>query len=986
MNLNMKLHRLCLVLAAAAPGLQFVPNGLAQSLTPGSAVSIGPGSNSCVTASIPAALPNNYTISAWIYLNSGSPGYDPGLAVLSSSTCGGSIEFLLRGSGPSSPQTLQLSRCDSFDGPSSTTTVPLSTWVNVAVSVSPAKLVSYFINGIPSGTWTASGDVTLSTSFLLGANTFYRRFDGLLDEFQIWKTALTASQIQANLYHSLVGNESGLVLYYRFDEGAGPTVSNSVSSGSADIGTLTDGASWVVSTVPFLPQAATSSAILITTNSATLQGSVIPNNLPAGASFEWGTTTSPYPYTNFVAQALGSGTAYVPVSLALSGLAPGTRYHFRTAATNGVGRGVGSDATFSTLALRAVTTLADSGPGSLRTAISSSASGDFVYFAVNGIITNLSELPVTNTLTILGPGGTNVILNGGAANRIFNLNTNANLSLSGLTLSGGHAPNGADESQNVFQNGGDAASGGAIYNAGTLVLNGCILATNRAGNGGTAGEDGAGGAGGNGGAIFNSGTLTLSNCTLQANQAGTGGGYNTFGGGGASGNGGAIFNSGTLVVEACTLNANTSGAGASSRNDAGANGGSGGAIFSSGSLWVANSTLAANSAGAAGGSVFFGANGGNGGGICSSGNSTLVACTLSGNAVGAGYGNFFATGTDGSGGGLFASDGTFMLRDTLVAGNLIGGIGNGSGPDLSGGFQSQGYNLIGSADSTMTLSYQPTDRIGSRTSPVNAYLAPLANNGGPTATMAPLGGSPAIDAGDDAILNTPYNLSTDQRGQPRRQGAHVDIGAYEFNAALSPAPIVATLAPGTATNNLLTGTAQALLNASVNPNGLPTTLYFQYGPALAYGGSTASIGVGFGTASVTTNLLVSGLLGGPTYHLRAVATSASGTSYGGDQVLTTTPFLLAGDEDGDGVVSGSEANAVLLNYFSGASATIMTNPATLGGGYFQFGITNLLGWGLEVQASSDLSSWSNVPAAAFPVYQFLDPDATNAAHRYYRLR
>jgi hypothetical protein len=62
-----------------------------------------------------------------------------------------------------------------------------------------------------------------------------------------------------------------------------------------------------------------------------------------------------------------------------------------------------------------------------------------------------------------------------------------------------------------------------------------------------------------------------------------------------------------------------------------------------------------------------------------------------------------------------------------------------------------------------------------RTNPV---LASLGNYGGPTQTMPPLPGSPAIDAGDDAVTNF---LATDQRGLPRLQGAHVDIGAVEVN-------------------------------------------------------------------------------------------------------------------------------------------------------------------------------------------------------------
>jgi hypothetical protein len=55
-------------------------------------------------------------------------------------------------------------------------------------------------------------------------------------------------------------------------------------------------------------------------------------------------------------------------------------------------------------------------------------------------------------------------------------------------------------------------------------------------------------------------------------------------------------------------------------------------------------------------------------------------------------------------------------------------------------------------------------------------LAPLGNYGGPTLTMLPLFGSPAIDAGADSATNT---FATDQRGYPRCSGAHVDIGAVE---------------------------------------------------------------------------------------------------------------------------------------------------------------------------------------------------------------
>jgi hypothetical protein len=56
----------------------------------------------------------------------------------------------------------------------------------------------------------------------------------------------------------------------------------------------------------------------------------------------------------------------------------------------------------------------------------------------------------------------------------------------------------------------------------------------------------------------------------------------------------------------------------------------------------------------------------------------------------------------------------------------------------------------------------------------NPELGPLANNGGPTQTLALLSGGPAIDAGSDMACPP-----IDQRGISRPQGPHCDIGAFE---------------------------------------------------------------------------------------------------------------------------------------------------------------------------------------------------------------
>lgn len=69
-----------------------------------------------------------------------------------------------------------------------------------------------------------------------------------------------------------------------------------------------------------------------------------------------------------------------------------------------------------------------------------------------------------------------------------------------------------------------------------------------------------------------------------------------------------------------------------------------------------------------------------------------------------------------------------------------------------------------------------------------SFPTPLANNGGPTQTVALLPGSSAIDAPVPNPDNPPcvdWNgiaLATDQRGGARVVGTTCDVGAYEFGA------------------------------------------------------------------------------------------------------------------------------------------------------------------------------------------------------------
>ncbi|MFH8492637.1 choice-of-anchor Q domain-containing protein [Streptomyces coeruleorubidus] len=107
--------------------------------------------------------------------------------------------------------------------------------------------------------------------------------------------------------------------------------------------------------------------------------------------------------------------------------------------------------------------------------------------------------------------------------------------------------------------------------------------------------------------------------------------------------------------------------------------------------------------------------------------------------------------------------GRMTLRNSIIAGNTIDGA-PGDCKKAFATIASQGNNIDG--DGSCRLS-APGD-LPSRA----PLVGPLADNGGPTDTVALLPGSPALDAADGCP-------ATDQRGVARPQGAACDIGAYE---------------------------------------------------------------------------------------------------------------------------------------------------------------------------------------------------------------
>ena len=241
-----------------------------------------------------------------------------------------------------------------------------------------------------------------------------------------------------------------------------------------------------------------------------------------------------------------------------------------------------------------------------------------------------------------------------------------------------------------------------------------------------------------GGGIWNQGTLVLNNTIVANNNA-------------ASGGGGGLQNEGLLTLM------NSTGSGNKARNP-GAGIASGGGT----TAVVVNSTISGNSTDA----------NGLAGGIYNGGTFTLTNSTVTGNGAAIG-------------GGIFNTNlGAFNVKNTIVAGNSA----TSSGPNCSGPLTSQGHNLVGD-DTDCGFTPGTGDVVGDGASPIDPVLGPLQDNGGPTSTHALLAGSPAIDAGDDTVLNAPLSLTTDQRGEARLQRQHVDIGAFEAAPATWPPTI-----------------------------------------------------------------------------------------------------------------------------------------------------------------------------------------------------
>ena len=280
-------------------------------------------------------------------------------------------------------------------------------------------------------------------------------------------------------------------------------------------------------------------------------------------------------------------------------------------------------------------------------------------------------------------------------------------------------------------------------------------------------------------------------------------------------------------------------------------------------------------------------------------------------------------------------------RTGVLANKTVTSIAAGSYHSLAlcsdGTLTAWGGNSAGAlGNNSLTKSSTPVlvDRTG-----VLADKTVVAISGSYTSSMALCADGSLVTWGENRVgqlgNNSTVNSSTpvlvdssELRGTERFVAAYYGSTASHGLALMtSPAPpTVTTLAAVVVTD---TG---ATLQGTVNANGSPTSVSFEYGLTSAYGAVAAAIpgSVAVSTASAATATL-NALLANTTYHFRIVASSAGGTVRGGDMTFTTSAFAsLSSLSLGSGSLSPAFAS-VIRDYAAVMSAgtdRITVTPVT----------------------------------------------------------
>jgi hypothetical protein len=368
-----------------------------------------------------------------------------------------------------------------------------------------------------------------------------------------------------------------------------------------------------------------------------------------------------------------------------------------------------------------------------------------------------------------GPAGGGA--GGGAGFRVGDNGANPSANTGGAGGGGANGMAGRSGSGVAAGNGGGGGGGGT--GAGTLI----------GGFGGDFGDGGIGtGSGGGGGVGGGGGSSGNLGATGGGGGFGGGGGWGIAGGGSGGFGGGAGATGSTGSAGAPGFGG---GAAQTSPGRGGGGAGFGGAVFNmQGMLTVRNSTftqdsaVGGDSAGSPdpgkgfGGAVF------NLNGVFAATGATFAANSATPNTVNAEGSSIYNLAYDGA----TARAAQATLRNTIVdSGTGDAGLVSNKSTFITPANLGAANATLGADDIVRTSVTADGGAITGTALTTDPLLGPLADNGGPTLTMAPAASSPAIDAGSAS------GLTTDQRGLPRPSNIlevpdvsnGADIGAVE---------------------------------------------------------------------------------------------------------------------------------------------------------------------------------------------------------------
>ncbi len=130
-------------------------------------------------------------------------------------------------------------------GINGTSVIPDNTWIHIACTYD-GSMIKLYVNGTLESSVAASGNInTNNQPLIIGRNLLnsWNDWFGSIDDVRVWNIARTEQEIQDNMNRRLIGNEQGLVGYWKFDEMSGTTAND--SSGNGNTGTLIGNPTWV---------------------------------------------------------------------------------------------------------------------------------------------------------------------------------------------------------------------------------------------------------------------------------------------------------------------------------------------------------------------------------------------------------------------------------------------------------------------------------------------------------------------------------------------------------------------------------------------------------------------------------------------------------------------------------------------------------------------------------------------------------------------